>query len=274
MRRTITTAAAIGLLAGVVVVAAPAHAALRRTSTLRPASTLRPGGRLHTGDELVSPSGRYEAVVRAGGRLVVLSAAGRQVWATPSAGRGARLLFTSAGQLLLGSGTAPWRSQTRGSYATSLTLRDNGTLALTAYGLLVWSSRVPSRCPTARGKAVVVDISEQRARMCRSGQQIRTTLVTTGATALGDGTPTGTWHVYARVRNTTLYPAAGGAYPVKFWMPYSGPYGLHDSPWQRFPYGSSRYRTDGSHGCVHVPGPMMAWLFHWAPVGTRVTIHG
>jgi hypothetical protein len=24
---------------------------------------------------------------------------------------------------------------------------------------------------------------------------------------------------------------------------------------------------------VHVPGAMMAWLFGWAPVGTRVVIH-
>jgi lipoprotein-anchoring transpeptidase ErfK/SrfK len=146
-------------------------------------------------------------------------------------------------------------------------------LRLTAGRLPVWTNRVGSKCPHARGKAIVVDLGEQRARMCRSGQQMRTTLVTTGATALGYGTPTGTWHVYARVRDTTLYPAAGGAYPVHFWMPYSGPYGLHDSPWQHFPYGSPRYKTDGSHGCVHVPGRVMAWLFGWAPVGTRVTVH-
>jgi lipoprotein-anchoring transpeptidase ErfK/SrfK len=151
-------------------------------------------------------------------------------------------------------------------------MRNNGSLALTADRLLVWSSRVRTACPAGAGKSVVVDLSDQRARMCRSGQQKRTTLVTTGASALGYGTPTGSWRVYARVRDTTLYPAAGGAYPVDYWMPYSGPYGLHDSPWQHFPYGSPLYTTRGSHGCVHVPARMMAWLFDWAAVGTRVTV--
>lgn len=78
--------------------------------------------------------------------------------------------------------------------------------------------------------------------------------------------------MYDKQRDTTLYPAAGGAYPVHYWMPYSGPYGLHDSPWQTFPYGSSKYRAHGSHGCVHVPAAAMRFLFHWAPVGTTVLV--
>jgi hypothetical protein len=266
MRGCISGFVLAGLLGGLLVGVAPAAAAPRTLSVLRP------GARLQVGDSLVSPSGRYQAVVRVGGRLVVRTAGGRQLWATRSAGPGASLLFTPAGQLLLGGGAGAWRSQTRGSHGDSLRMRDDGALTLTADRLTVWSNRLGSRCAAARAKAVVVDLGDQRARMCRRGQQLRTTLVTTGATALGDGTPTGTWHVYARVRDTILYPAAGGAYPVKFWMPYSGPYGLHDSPWQHFPYGSARYRTQGSHGCVHVPGRMMAWLFHWAAVGTRVTV--
>ena len=231
---------------------------------------------MHIGDSLTSANGRYEAVLRPGGRLVVrVRETRRQVWATPSAGRSASLTFSGRGQLALqtGRGVAVWRSQTRGSDARQLSVSDRGALVLTAGRLLVWSNRVGSRCRATSGKVVIVDLGDQRARMCRAGQQIRTTSVTTGATALGYGTPTGTWHVYARVRDTTLYPASGGAYPVHFWMPYSGPYGLHDSPWQHFPYGSPRYRTHGSHGCVHVPGAAMAWLFGWAPVGTRVTVH-
>jgi hypothetical protein len=266
MRTGGTAIAVVGLMAGLLVGAAPASAASR--------AALHPGERLRVGDELTSPNGRYHASVRPGGRLVVQTAAGHQLWATASGGRGAALLLTRSGQLLLTSGTDAWRSRTRGSHADRLALRDDGALTLTARGLTVWTSRVGSDCPAARGKAVLVDIGDQRARMCRSGQQMRTTPVTTGASALGYGTPTGSWRVYARARNTTLYPAAGGAYPVNYWMPYSGPYGFHDSPWQHFRYGSPRYTTRGSHGCVHVPGPMMAWLFDWARVGTRVTIHG
>ncbi|MDT4915537.1 MAG: hypothetical protein QOH89_237 [Pseudonocardiales bacterium] len=268
MRCVIPATAVLGLLVGALVVTAPAAGAADRTT-----AALQSGQRLRVGESLISPNGRFHALVRAGGRLVVRTAGGSQVWATRSAGSGASLLFTRAGQLLLGSGADAWRSQTRGSGAGRLTMRNNGSLALTADGLLVWSSRVGSRCPAGAGKTVTVDIGDQRARMCRDGQQRRTTPVTTGASALGYGTPTGTWSVYARVRDTTLYPASGGAYPVHFWLPYSGPYGFHDSPWQHFAYGSPRYTTQGSHGCVHVPARMMAWLFSWAAVGTRVTIH-
>jgi hypothetical protein len=269
MRRGSAVAAVVGLLAGVLVVVAPAAAA--------PVVLLRMGccGRLSVGATLHSSNGRYEAILRAGGRLTVRALpSGRQLWATPSAGRQATLRFTRQGQLVLRTrrGVAVWRSRTRGSHARWLAVRDDGALTLTAAGQTVWTSRVGSDCPSTSGKAIVVDVSDQRARMCRGGQQIRTTPVTTGASSLGDGTPTGSWRIYARVRDTTLYPASGGAYPVKYWMPYSGPYGLHDSPWQHFRYGSPRYRTQGSHGCVHVPGPMMAWLFRWAPVGTRVTV--
>jgi len=48
---------------------------------------------------------------------------------------------------------------------------------------------------------------------------------------------------------------------VKYWIPYDGVYGFHDSSWQTFPYGSQQYRTDGSHGCVHFPLTVMSWIY-------------
>ena len=38
------------------------------------------------------------------------------------------------------------------------------------------------------------------------------------------------------------------------------------------PYGGAQYRTDGSHGCVHMPLAQIAFLYRWAPIGTPVTI--
>jgi lipoprotein-anchoring transpeptidase ErfK/SrfK len=55
-------------------------------------------------------------------------------------------------------------------------------------------------------------------------------------------------------------------------MPFDGPYGFHDAPWQTFPFGSPDYATQGSHGCVHLPENEAAWVYNWAPVGTTVTI--
>ena len=270
MRRLVVIALGAALTVGGVVAARPADAAVTWPSTLSARHAL------HRGEQLVSPDGRYRAVIDRYGRLMVRTATGHRVWSSPATGANAYLYLGARGQLAVRvAGELRWSTRTAGSgTANVLTLRNSGVLALTAGSALVWSSRVGNGCPPGSSKTFAVDLSRQLASMCSGGQQLRVTPVTTGATALGDGTPTGTWHVQARVRNTTLYPAAGGAYPVHYWMPYDGPYGVHDSPWQTFPYGSSRYRTAGSHGCVHVPGAMMAWLFGWAPVGTRVVIHG
>jgi hypothetical protein len=262
---------AAGLLAAAVL--ATAGPAAATTTTTWP-STLHAKHWLVRGQRLVSANGYYHAAVEADGRLVVRTYTGTQVWASPKTGANAYVYLASTGNFAVRvAGVSKWTSRTTGSGEWDvLTMRDDGVLALSAGGALVWGSTVMNECPSTGGKTFVVDISEQRGRMCNWGQQIRATWVTTGASAYGDGTPTGTWHVQARIRDTTLYPASGGAYPVHYWMPYNGAYGVHDSPWQHFAYGSSLYKTHGSHGCVHVPETMMAWLFGWAPVGTTVTI--
>jgi hypothetical protein len=239
-----------------------------------PAHRLHAGERLTTGHALVSADGRYRATVRPDGHLLITRRGGRAVWQSHGTGAGAHLTVSRRGQVLIrNEHRVIWRTATAGSGRHNvLTLSNDGALTLRSGRATVWSSRIGNDCRQVSGKAVRVDISQQFARMCADHQQVRTTPVTTGAVSLGDGTPTGTWHVQARIRNTTLYPAAGGAYPVKYWMPYNGAYGMHDSSWQHFRYGSAKYRTEGSHGCVHVPGKTMAWLFNWAAVGTTVTI--
>ncbi len=47
---------------------------------------------------------------------------------------------------------------------------------------------------------------------------------------------------------------------------------FHDSPWQTFRYGSPKYRTQGSHGCIHVPAKVMNFTYYWAQTGTMVSI--
>jgi lipoprotein-anchoring transpeptidase ErfK/SrfK len=118
---------------------------------------------------------------------------------------------------------------------------------------------------------ILVSIKEQRAWMCRGKTQMYSTLVTTGAVNVGNGTPLGTWQVQAKQTNRYL---VGPGYSdfVKYWMPFDGDFGFHDASWQTMPYGSPGYRANGSHGCIHLPLPAMRWLFHWADPGTTVTI--
>jgi lipoprotein-anchoring transpeptidase ErfK/SrfK len=120
---------------------------------------------------------------------------------------------------------------------------------------------------------IIVSIRQQHAWMCTGARQVMDSAVTTGASADGSGTPIGTWHIETKQTNTTLTVLTGEAYHVDYWLPYDGNvYGLHDSSWQTFPYGSQQYRTAGSHGCVHVPLGAMRWLYGWARVGATVTI--
>jgi hypothetical protein len=125
---------------------------------------------------------------------------------------------------------------------------------------------------------IYVSISKQHLWACTGPVLLIGTAVTTGASALTnvhDATPTGTWRTYAKVRNTVLAgrDANGSWYDhVAYWMPFYLGYGFHDSSWQTFPYGSSLYKTKGSHGCIHVPVAALRTIFNWAPVGTLITI--
>lgn len=124
---------------------------------------------------------------------------------------------------------------------------------------------------TGTRRLVMVSISSQRMWMCQGTRTISASPVTTGIDNPTDRTPTGTWNVVARDTDRFL---VGPDYRVhvNYFLPFFDDYGFHDSPWQTFPYGSQGYRTGGSRGCVHVPGPEMAALYRWAAVGTTVTV--
>jgi hypothetical protein len=123
----------------------------------------------------------------------------------------------------------------------------------------------------AAARFILVSITDQRVWMCQRTLQVYSTLVTTGAVRVGNGTPVGTWQIQSRETNRYL---VGPGYRdfVHYWMPFDGDFGFHDAPWQTMPYGAPGYTDNGSHGCVHLPAAAMAWLYQWAPTGTTVTI--
>jgi lipoprotein-anchoring transpeptidase ErfK/SrfK len=133
----------------------------------------------------------------------------------------------------------------------------------------VVSSQVCDDVTAAR--EIVVSIKLQKLWACAGTDLYLTTSVTTGAIDRDWATPKGTWKIYAKQTNRWL-SGPGYSVQVRYWMPFWGGYGVHDSPWQRFPYGSSLYRSRGSHGCVQVPGATMAKLFAWAQVGSTVHV--
>jgi L,D-transpeptidase-like protein len=268
MRRSAALLATAALALAFVVVVAPAPAGAAVSNTMTAGHQLSPNRYLRSSD------GAYRLTMRAVGDLVITHH-GRAVWGTHTTRHFAHLSVRHDGTIAVVA--APhilWSSGTAGSGTTNrLVLGNDGRLVLRNSRGVVWSNVLGNGCGTnTAAKRIIVSIGRQLARMCAHRQQILTSPVTTGASAHGNGTPQGSWRVQAKQRNRYLYPAGGGAYYVHYWMPYNGDYGFHDSSWQHFPYGSSAYRTQGSHGCVHMPASIMAWVFGWSPVGTSVTI--
>ncbi len=139
------------------------------------------------------------------------------------------------------------------------------------------TSSAPSACARNHlAKAVLVSVARQHAWLCARQRVVYNTAVTTGAVDLPyDSTPTGTFHVQSITRNQVLTLLSGAQYTVKYWIPFDAPlFGFHDSPWQKMPYGSQKYRTKGSHGCVHMPLAAIKYLATWASVGTTVRVKG
>lgn len=127
-------------------------------------------------------------------------------------------------------------------------------------------------------KHIYVSISQQHLWACAGTVLFTNAPVTTGASALTnvhDATPLGTTAITSKSRNVNLIGSdVNGAWNdhVDYWMPFNGGDGFHNAPWQKFPLGSPLYTTQGSHGCVHLPLPVLAALYNWAPIGTPVTV--
>jgi hypothetical protein len=133
----------------------------------------------------------------------------------------------------------------------------------------------PNVCAgNAVAQLVLVSVTQQHLWLCAHQRLVYSAPVTTGAVELPyDSTPTGTFEIQGKTTDTTLTLLSGQTYAVKYWIPFDGPlFGFHDSSWQTFPYGSPRYRTEGSHGCIHTPLAAMKFLHDWAAVGATVLI--
>jgi lipoprotein-anchoring transpeptidase ErfK/SrfK len=110
--------------------------------------------------------------------------------------------------------------------------------------------------------------------MCARHRTVRDTPITSGMAGQYTETPTGHYTIQGRNTDTTLTLNTGATYAVHYWIPFDAPlFGFHDASWQRFPFGSAKYKADGSHGCVHMPLKQIRFLYHWARIGASVWIH-
>ncbi|MEP7021863.1 MAG: L,D-transpeptidase [Pseudonocardiales bacterium] len=132
----------------------------------------------------------------------------------------------------------------------------------------------PNACVgNAAPQLVLVSVTKQHLWLCAAAHLVYSAAVTTGIDTPDTSTPTGSYQIQAKETDRTLTLLSGAQYQVNYWIPFDAPlFGFHDSSWQRFPYGSPRYRTEGSHGCIHTPLAAMKYLYDWADIGATVTI--
>ncbi|MBQ4482310.1 MAG: L,D-transpeptidase [Lachnospiraceae bacterium] len=116
-----------------------------------------------------------------------------------------------------------------------------------------------------------IDIDNQKLTYFVNGAPVLISDVVTGNARAHHDTPKGTYTLYGKSTNRTLKGADYEAF-VKYWMPFTGNYGIHDASWRKS-FGGSIYQTSGSHGCVNLPGSMAEALFNQVSVGTMVVIH-
>jgi len=135
--------------------------------------------------------------------------------------------------------------------------------------------------PVPQGKAIVISLSLQEMVAYQDGCAVKAAPVTTGRAALP--TPPGSYQVFYKTSPFTMVSPWPPGSP--FWYPTTpvtwvmefraGGYFIHDAFWEA----ASAYGPGGennpyaaSHGCIHIPTPVMEWLYSWTPVGTPVQV--
>ncbi len=158
---------------------------------------------------------------------------------------------------------------------------------LYVYGGLVIASSAGPPPPSSGGMVIVISLSQQWMNVYQNGKQVYTSPITSGRPELA--TPTGTYHIFAKLHPTTFYspwpPGSPYYYPPSYinyalaWN--AGGYFLHDSWWRTvYGPGTNVWHNDpvygeetGTHGCVTMPLSAASWLYASAPIGTTVQIN-
>lgn len=118
---------------------------------------------------------------------------------------------------------------------------------------------------------VEVNLTAQHLFFYKNGKLIMETDFVSGNLAKNYDTPTGTYPVQFKKRDTTLN---GEDYstPVKYWMPFNRGIGFHDASW-RNEFGKDIYKTSGSHGCINMPPKAAQTMFENIQRGVAVVVY-
>lgn len=115
---------------------------------------------------------------------------------------------------------------------------------------------------------VEINLSKQYLWFYKSGSLIVDGSIVTGNVSSSHSTPSGTYKLKYKQKDTVLRGADYAA-PVSYWMPFNGGIGIHDANW-RSTFGGNIYLTNGSHGCVNAPYYVAKAIFNNIEAGTPI----
>jgi len=110
-----------------------------------------------------------------------------------------------------------------------------------------------------------VDLSQQRLYAYAGDTLMNTFIVSTGVWQTP--TVTGKFHIWIKLRSTTMTGPGYYLPNVPFTMYFYKDYGLHGTYWH------NNFGTPMSHGCVNLATPDAEWLYNFSSVGTLVNVH-
>lgn len=134
-------------------------------------------------------------------------------------------------------------------------------------------------------KFIVVSFQAQRIWAYQNGQQVQTTLVTSGIRGVStDGTDFGPMQILHKNHPWTMvspWPQSSPLYYSPAVVQYASFFtdsgeAIHDATWEpdsALGPGSQYDAAYTSHGCVHVPMAIAAWFYNWVDVGTQMDVY-
>ena len=118
-------------------------------------------------------------------------------------------------------------------------------------------------------KRIDVNLSTQTLIAYQGNTRVFTTRISSGVAK--HPTPTGTFAIYAKLRSQEMKGGVGREHydlpGVPYVMYFYGGNAIHGTYWHH------NFGHPMSHGCVNATIAAAAWLYNWAPYGTRVTVH-
>jgi lipoprotein-anchoring transpeptidase ErfK/SrfK len=150
--------------------------------------------------------------------------------------------------------------------ATILALTIAANLGVPPADAAFWSAGAQAnQAVPAYGEKWIEVVLSQQLLLAHEGERVvYRTLVSTGTAS--HPTVRGTFRIYVKYRRALMQGPGYYLPNVPYVMYFYRGYGLHGTYWH------NNFGHPMSHGCVNLKTAAAAWLYNWAPVGTRVVV--